>query len=295
MIKRISATVLKHGETVVIGDHAGGTNEGNIESSSEPLMYHFIMPQDALEPRRIDKEFLSQAEHLRQQGHTASAFPEAISRGGDAICGIPKEAKVVYRGWMVTIEEYRRLEDMIRSVGARLLTDTAAYALTHHLPNWYPALAEWTAQTVVITDPADLVPTMDRLGWGGYFLKDFVKSLKVEGGSVVRTEKEANHWLSKMREFRPEIEGGVCLRQVESFEPETECRFFVVHGVGHSPDGRPIPEPVTAAAKRIASPFFSVDTAMTTSGHCRIVELGDGQVSDLVGWSAERFSQIWPP
>lgn len=97
-----------------------------------------------------------------------------------------------------------------------------------------------------------------------------------------------------MREYRHEIEGGICLRRVESFVPESECRFFVLQGVCHSPDGRTIPEPVVAAAQRIASPFFSVDIAMTTDARCRIVELGDGQVSDLVGWSAERFAHIWP-
>lgn len=256
-------------------------------------MYHFIMPQDAFEPRRVDKEFLSLAEHLRQRGPAVSAIDEAIFQGRGALPVIAKDAVVVYRGWMVTIEEYRRFEDAVQSMGARLLTNTLAYALTHHLPNWYPALTEFTAETVVITDPADLVPTMHRLGWGGYFLKDFVKSLKVDGGSIVSTEEEAARWLTKMREYRHEIEGGICLRRIESFLPESECRFFVIHGVGHSPDGRTVPEPVAAAAQRIASPFFSIDTAMTTDRQCRIVELGDGQVSDLVGWSAERFSQIW--
>jgi ATP-grasp domain, R2K clade family 3 len=46
-------------------------------------------------------------------------------------------------------------------------------------------------------------------------------------------------------------------------------------------------------ADAISSPFFSVDVARRADGVDRIVEIGDGQVSDLVGWSIERFVNIW--
>ena len=39
--------------------------------------------------------------------------------------------------------------------------------------------------------------------------------------------------------------------------------------------------------------FFSVDVIERQDGVKRIVEIGDGQVSDLVGWTMERFIQIW--
>ncbi|WP_445304954.1 MULTISPECIES: ATP-grasp domain-containing protein [unclassified Microcoleus] len=41
------------------------------------------------------------------------------------------------------------------------------------------------------------------------------------------------------------------------------------------------------------SKFFSVDAVERQDGVKRIVEIGDGQVSDLVGWSAGRFAQLW--
>jgi len=43
----------------------------------------------------------------------------------------------------------------------------------------------------------------------------------------------------------------------------------------------------------IASPFWSVDIAKRMDDEFRIVEIGDGQVSDLVGWTPERFAEIW--
>ena len=135
---------------------------------------------------------------------------------------------------------------------------------------------------------------VEQLGWDGYFLKDFVKSLKVDGGSIVHTPDQAKRWVERMLEYRDELEGGICIRRVEDFLPDSECRYFVLQGVPHAPDDRPIPTPVQVATQRVHSPFFTVDTAMTTSGSERIVELGDGQVSDLVGWTAERFAQLWP-
>ena len=41
------------------------------------------------------------------------------------------------------------------------------------------------------------------------------------------------------------------------------------------------------------SRFFSVDVAKRDDGVLRVVEVGDGQVSDLVGWSVERFVEMW--
>lgn len=257
-------------------------------------MYHFVMPPDGLDPRRVDDLFRAQAELLRHQGYGVTLVPDDVFRGGGTLRGIPQDAVVIYRGWMVRVDEYRRFEEAARSVGSTLLTDTDSYASTHHLPNWYPSLAEFTAETVVIASQDELIPTMRQLGWGSYFLKDFVKSLKVAGGSIVRSDADAKRWVETMIEYRDELEGGICIRRVESFVPESECRYFVLDGVPHAPDDRNIPVVVHAAAERIANRFFTVDTATTTDNRCRIVEIGDGQVSDLVGWSAERFVAMWP-
>jgi hypothetical protein len=50
---------------------------------------------------------------------------------------------------------------------------------------------------------------------------------------------------------------------------------------------------VAYCAEAIASPFFSVDVARRADSIERIVDIGDGQVSDLVGCSVERFVEIW--
>jgi hypothetical protein len=76
--------------------------------------------------------------------------------------------------------------------------------------------------------------------------------------------------------------------------PETEKRYFVLHGTPFASSSEAeIPEIVQDCANRIKSKFFSVDVVERGDGQKRIVELGDGQVSDLVGWTAERFAALW--
>ena len=55
-------------------------------------------------------------------------------------------------------------------------------------------------------DP-DIVAELRTLGWGAYFLKDYVKSLKTARGSILRDPAEAPAVIAEMREYRGEIEG----------------------------------------------------------------------------------------
>ena len=59
-----------------------------------------------------------------------------------------------------------------------------------------------------------------------------------------------------------------------------------------SPDAD-IPDIVRECARRIKSKFFAVDAIERRDGCQRIVEIGDGQVLGLVGWSVDRFTNLW--
>ena len=257
-------------------------------------MLHFVMPPDGIQSTSIEVLFRPQAECLRQRGFSVSIVRDEVFSEGASIRGISAGATVIYRGWMVRPNEYQRFNDAVIAVGAIPLTSPDAYRLTHHLPNWYSSLAEFTAETVWFEPSADIAAELKRLDWGKYFLKDYVKSLKVDGGSIVHSPEDGARWMREMLAYRDELEGGICVRRVEHFVPETERRYFVLHGKAYSPNDHEVPQPVVVAAERIASPFFTVDVAQNFAGDWRIVELGDGQVSDLVGWSPERFADIWP-
>jgi acetoacetate decarboxylase len=46
-------------------------------------------------------------------------------------------------------------------------------------------------------------------------------------------------------------------------------------------------------AARIKAPYYSIDIAARRAGTPRVVEMGDGQVSDIVGWAPERLAGAW--
>jgi hypothetical protein len=195
---------------------------------------------------------------------------------------------------MMDTSDYQKLVDFIGSRGATPLTSTEAYLRCHHLPNWYPLIYDFTAETRIFPADCDLSAELTVLGWDKFFLKDYVKSLKTSVGSVVSKPEEVATVLAEMRKFRGTIEGGICVRRFESFRKGSEKRYFVIDRIPHaSSDG--MPDLVAECARRISSPFFSVDVAIREDGVERVVEIGDGQVSDLVGWSVSDFSRLWAP
>lgn len=106
---------------------------------------------------------------------------------------------------------------------------------------------------------------------------------------IVRSSAELDRLVERMRSFRGEIEGGLCFRRVERYT--CEHRLFVWQGQAYGF------EPALAlgreVAARVASPFFSVDVGLREDGVWRVVEVGDGQVSDLKEWSAEELFAIF--
>jgi hypothetical protein len=238
--------------------------------------------------------FADQWSALTKADFTASLCSDAVLAGTKPLRNVPPGSMVVYRGWMVKGEEYTALTRAIEQCGATAFTSLPEYLATHHLPNWYRLLADLTPETRVFPADADIVAELRALGWGAYFLKDYVKSLKTARGSIVREPAEALAVIAEMREYRGQIEGGICVRRVEEFLPESERRYFVLLGAGYAPSAVvAVPEIVQKCAERLPSKFFSVDVARRADGELRVVEVGDGQVSDLVGWSPEAFAGMW--
>jgi hypothetical protein len=255
---------------------------------------HFVFPRDSAEPACPEELFADQWSALTRAGFSASLCSETVLAGAKPLRNIPPGSEVVYRGWMVKGEEYAALARAIEQCGAKPFTRPQEYLATHHLPNWYPLLADLTPETRVLPADADVVAELQALGWSAYFLKDYVKSLKTDRGSIVRKPADAPAVIAELQADRGEIEGGICVRRVEEYVPESEQRYFVLQGVGYAASAEAaVPEVVRLCADRLPSKFFSVDVAQRRDGVLRIVEVGDGQVSDLVGWSAEAFAALW--
>ena len=237
--------------------------------------------------------YAEQFEAIQIAGYSASLCPDSVIQEGKPLRDIPEGATVVYRGWMLNPAEYTALHEAVMAASATMLTSPDAYLSAHHLPNWYPLISEYTPETIVLSESADLENELTAFGWDGFFIKDYVKSLKTSVGSFIRDPSQIESVIAEMKSFRGELEGGLCIRKIEPLDPDSEVRHFVLNGKAFSPSGAPCPEIVLAAASRIPSPYFSVDVIRRDDGELRIVEVGDGQVSDLAGWSVDRFAEMW--
>lgn len=209
----------------------------------------------------------------------------------EVLSNITPGARVLYRGWMLSAAEYRELDQALDGQETPLLVSAEEYLTSHYLPNWYPQISDYTPETRVFPVDADLAKELVNLGWDGFFIKDYVKSLKTSVGSRISTPEQATTLVAEMQKFRGRIEGGFCVRRIEEFSPNTEQRFFVIDGVAHAANGD-VPDIVNKCAKRLKQRFYSIDIAQRSDGVLRVVEVGDGQVSDLVGWEVAAFGAI---
>lgn len=237
--------------------------------------------------------FADEMRAIQAAGFSVSFCTDSVMSAGKPLRNVPKGATVAYRGWMLSASNYRRLNEAIIANAAKPLTSPEQYVAAHHCPNWYPLIADCTPETKVLSLTADLESELRSLGWGAFFIKDYVKSLKTPRGSIIRDPSEISFLLDEMKHYRGEVEGGICVRRVEPFLAASEKRYFVLNGAAFGPDGQGTPELVRYIAGRIPSPFFSVDVVSREDGVLRVVEVGDGQVSDLVGWTVQAFASIW--
>jgi hypothetical protein len=215
-----------------------------------------------------------------QSGHFSANPP--ISKGID----------VLYRGWMLSASEYKVLSAFVGKAGARLHISPESYLANHYLPNWYPHIKDLTPETRIYPSDCDLESELRKLDWPDYFVKDYVKSLKTSVGSRLSKPEQVSVLVEEMKRFRGCIEGGFCIRRVEEFLSDTELRYFVIDGKAHGSTPDDVPQIVQECARRLQNRFYSVDAVKRADGQLRIVEVGDGQVSDLVGWLPERFADV---
>ncbi len=254
---------------------------------------HLLFPSDPFNKKSVDETYAIEYEALCSAGLRCSLFSTLDFDQGifSPWPHLTADAKVLYRGWMLTPEEYGRLHKAISTSGGVPVTSPHQYRLCHYLPEWYPLLHDCTPETIFASRDADFEYIVAKHVWPAYFVKDYVKSLTTKRGSVASSADDVSEIVSLIEQFRGEVEGGVCIRKYEDLRPNTEERYFVLNGRAYG-RGHNVPELVHEIARRIMSPFFSADVAMRTDGTPRLIELGDGQVSSLKSWPVEAFVSL---
>jgi hypothetical protein len=253
-----------------------------------------LYPSDPFQKKNPDEKYAQ--EFLAAQG---AGIPCSLYSAEDFESGIFKPRppflageELAYRGWMLTPAEFGQLKSAVENKDAHFLTSVEQYRRCHYLPEWYAICEEFTPKTVFLEKGDDYAAELSPLGWRAFFVKDYVKSLTTLRGSVAKTIDEIPEIIALIEKYRGQIEGGICIREYEEFRPETEERFFAFHGRAYSRNGV-VPDVVNEIASRIDSPFFSIDIVERADGVPRLIELGDGQVSDAKKWETEHFVRIF--
>ncbi|NJM75840.1 MAG: ATP-grasp domain-containing protein [Acaryochloridaceae cyanobacterium RU_4_10] len=252
-----------------------------------------LYPENPLNKTQVDDPYHEEFTTVYGAGYQCSLFDfDALTfEEFNPRPKIQPGERVLYRGWMLNSHGYKTLATQIERKGGIPITSYADYLRCHHLPGWYQQCVDFTAETYFLEADETLETKIQALGWERYFVKDFVKSNTAGGGSIANSPSEVRHIVDQIATYRGEIEGGVAIRRVENYLLNTEFRYFVVRGLPYSHDGE-IPTLVKEIANIIDAPFYSVDVAENLAGELRLVELGDGQVSDKKTWPISKFLEV---
>ena len=228
--------------------------------------------------RTIDPMWMEEMEIAQRLGHTVFLFDGEQQK----LYGRPNpQWPTLYRGWMLTAAEYQQLEQL-----TPLLVPFDMYLASHRASGWYEQIAAFTPTSQfmnVEAAPAAIAALLARCG------KCFVKGLSKSFGtdSVIVSLADFTNLLQK---HRLQADESLFVREFVELVPQPEQRFFAVRNRAFGAAGQELPEslrPVLAALENRW--FYTIDVAFAADGSPVIIEVGDGQVSDVKEWSVSEL------
>lgn len=235
---------------------------------------HLIYPCLPYQPRTVDPMWAPEYDWARAQGLATGLVD--VDNNKVWFPTPARQTQALYRGWMLTAAEYDQLAQLLP-----LAVPPAEYLSSHHATGWYEAVADHTFSSRFLTEPT----TLDFAAGRRYFVKGLIKSF--EKDSVLTSQEQLLGFWS-----RHELPAGTPLfvRDFVELKPASERRFFVVRGQTFGAGGAVLPESLQVAIAALQPRlFYSFDVAETLAGQPVLVEVGDGQVSDLKEWTVADF------
>lgn len=282
---------------------------------------NLIFCSDPLNPKQSEELYESEYQASQSAGFRTHLIDFDALVNGDissALRAVAHRATVqnaIYRGWMLTLGQYRRFYEGLLTKGLQLLTTPVQYAQCHHFPKAYPIIEQCTPKSVWLEkesgfDRDRIIQACQVFGDAPIVIKDYVKSQKHYWNeacyvprandfealeAVVRRfiELQGEFLVGGLvfREFVPLKKLGVHPRSGMPLSREFRLFFFNNEPISiikywdeaDDPDQAPPANEFIAMAKKLDSPFFAMDIAQTSIGDWLILEIGDGQVSGFSG------------
>ncbi|WP_343604609.1 ATP-grasp domain-containing protein [Fluviicola sp.] len=281
---------------------------------------YILFCESPFEKNRVDEDFEDEFASAQENGFGTLLFSfedltndDRFSSATRQIISSDQLVRVIYRGWMLTPDQYAVLYHDLLSKNYQLINTVEEYQNCHYLPNSLKFIEARTPKTVF--EKFDSENSLDKLiqkskvfGKNPIILKDYVKSEKHdwEGACFVRdasNEDDLRQKISKLIELRGSyLNEGIVVREFielndltihsKSGMPLTEeYRLFFCNGKligtydyweeGEYKLDKPNTVEFEQLAAQIQSHFFSMDIARQKNGTFIIIELGDGQVAGL--------------
>lgn len=279
-----------------------------------------IFCSDPLNPREVDGAYLEEAEAAVSNDLSYELVNfEALVYEGNAekaarrIGSADESVAAIYRGWMLTTEQYERLYGALLEKNVRLINDPREYRNCHYLPDSLAWIEEHTPKSEVIPiqrelDRDSVTSALRKFGNAALLVKDYVKSRKHEWveACFIPSAADTNSAMRVIDTFverqGEDLQGGLVLREFVELEPlathslsgmplTKEYRIFFldklpVYAVQYWEEGdyeseMPPVQLFEDVAKVVESNFFTMDVAKQRDSEWIIVELGDGQVAGL--------------
>lgn len=262
-----------------------------------------IYPASMLNERMVDEFFYEEASKLTEP-------PALFINSGSvpAVSRIIEGETYLYRGWILTVEDYTAMEAAVSQAGANLVVSTEQYAYAQYAENYLVDFASLTAPTVVVRYDATDEEILQTVRVSGlfeedtkFFIKGSSKSAKHNKDASIAEGIESIP--ETLRHFRNEvIEDFILIRKFVDYVGN-EYRIWFMNGeetsVGLHPqlngiygenlfiwnkeDAIPLNTIVNEIREVIPedSGFVTVDVMRNSStGDFQVVEVGSGCVSE---------------
>lgn len=255
---------------------------------------------DVLNERIVDEAFKFEADPLKWEDE----ITVSIVSDYNEFKRLPESgSKLVYRGWMRTVDEFTSMFNALEDKGITLITTPENYESAHHITGWLDVFKGLTPRTAII--PSSLyveegshavIAAAEKLSASSFIVKDFVKSRKDEWETACFAEnlEALPQIVERFVELQEDyLVGGIAIREFVNLDKSIpEVRVWWTHGsptlqtVHPDFSGQTLPVipdsflyQVKEAVETLGSPFVTTDIAFLENGELIVIEVGDGQVS----------------
>ena len=239
-----------------------------------------IYPQDNINENAVDSYF--KLECISLQNTIDTYLIKNLNN-------IPQNSIILYRGYMLNDLDYLHLINEIYKNQCIPFTIYDSYINCHYFDMWYDLCKDITANSIIIKDDENLINNIVKLvPWDKYFIKGRVKSNSL--GSISTNINDTIRIINEIKQYY-DSDGFFVFREYEEYITNSEQRYFVMNDKIYT-DDKDIPDIIYSIKEKIASPFYTIDIAKRIDGVDRLIEIGDGQVSDRKNLSMITFIQM---